>query len=88
VTVPRAEDVPTLSVREAAPLLGFSAATLYRAIVEGRSPVDAIKCGSRVVIPTADLRRVLHLDPLPTNGHGPGTAVSARPEPGGAHATG
>jgi len=53
---------PTLPVREAAPLLGVSAATLFRAIAEDRSPVAFVACGSRRVIVTADLLRVLHLD--------------------------
>ncbi len=51
-----------MTVRETAPLLGVSAASLYRAIAEGRSPVETVRCGSRVVVVTADVRRVLHLD--------------------------
>jgi predicted DNA-binding transcriptional regulator AlpA len=62
VTVPTAEERPTLSVRESALALGISAATLFRAIAEGRSPVAVVKCGARVNVVTADLRRVLHLD--------------------------
>jgi predicted DNA-binding transcriptional regulator AlpA len=73
--IPRAEDRPTVSVREAAPLLGFSDATLYRAIAEGRAPVETIKCGARVVVVTASLRAVLHLDDT-SNGNGQGTAVA------------
>jgi excisionase family DNA binding protein len=62
VTVPLAQDAPTMSVREAAPLLGVSAASLYRAVHESRSPVKTIRVGSRVLVVTADLRRVLNLD--------------------------
>lgn len=66
--IPRAENQPTLSVREAAPLLGVSPATLFRAIAEDRSPVAFVKVGTRVQIITADLRRVLHLPDSPANG--------------------
>jgi hypothetical protein len=67
--VPTAGQRPTLSVREAAPHLGCSDATLFRAIAEDRSPVAFIKCGARISIVTADLRRVLQLDPpAATNG--------------------
>jgi hypothetical protein len=59
--IPTAAERPTLSVREAAPLLGVSAASLFRAISEDRSPVAFIKCGARISIVTADLRRVLHV---------------------------
>jgi hypothetical protein len=61
VTIPTAAERPTLSVREAAPALGVSAATLFRAIAEDRSPVAYVKCGARISIVTADLRRVLHV---------------------------
>jgi excisionase family DNA binding protein len=54
-----------MSVREAALLLGVSAASLYRAVHESRSPVKTIQVGARVLVVTADLRRVLHLDGRP-----------------------
>jgi hypothetical protein len=50
-----------VSVRAAAGWLGVSAATLYRAIAEGRTPVQVIRVGSRVVVSTASLRDVLGL---------------------------
>jgi hypothetical protein len=59
--VPAAEERPTLSVREAAPLLGVSPATLFRAIANDRSPVAFLRCGARVVVVTASLRRALGL---------------------------
>lgn len=68
MNVPTADERPTLGVKEAAPSLGVSPATLFRAIAENRSPVAFIRCGSRVSIVTADLRRVLQLDPPAKNG--------------------
>jgi excisionase family DNA binding protein len=61
MTIPTATERPTLSVREAAPLLGVSAATLFRAIAADESPVAFVKCGARISIVTADLRSVLHV---------------------------
>jgi hypothetical protein len=66
--IPDPTEKPTLPVREAAPLLGVSPASLFRAISDDRSPVAFVRCGSRVSIVTADLRRVLHLDEPATNG--------------------
>jgi excisionase family DNA binding protein len=70
MNVPLASECPTLSVREAAPFLGVSDSTLFRAIALDRSPVAFVKTGTRISIVTADLRRVLQLDPAPTNGDG------------------
>lgn len=68
MNIPFADERPTLSVREAAPFLGVSDATLFRAIAQDRSPVAFIKTGSRISVVTADLRRVLHLDASEGNG--------------------
>jgi hypothetical protein len=71
--VPRAEDEPTVCVARGCQWFGVSAATLYRAIAEGRAPCDVVRVGSRVGIVTASARRVLGLD-----------ATDAAPDQGGA----
>jgi hypothetical protein len=68
VTVPTAEERPAVPVRVAAPWFDVSAATLYRAIAEGRAPCDVIHVGARVSIVTASARRVLGLDAPAANG--------------------
>ena len=60
--IPRAEDRPTVPVAEGAPWFGVSKATFYRAAAIGKAPCATVKVGSRVLIVTADARRVLHLD--------------------------
>lgn len=55
----------TLSVAEAARIFGVSLGTMYRWIDLGDLPV--VRVGKRIVIPTAVVRRMLHLDdPTPT----------------------
>ncbi len=66
--------------RPVAPVLGVSYSTLMRAVAENRSPVAFIRIGSRVKFLTADLRRVLGLDPPAPNGNGHGATNAA---PGG-----
>jgi DNA (cytosine-5)-methyltransferase 1 len=58
--VPRAEDVPTLKVRQVAGFLGIGVSTAYTAVTAGEIP--SIRLGGRVVVPTAALRRMLGLD--------------------------
>jgi excisionase family DNA binding protein len=53
-------DRTTITVPEAAEILGVSRSTIYRAIKAGTFPV--VQIGSRVVIPTAALARLL--DPV------------------------
>jgi hypothetical protein len=67
--VPDPAERPAVSVRDAAPWFDVSAATLYRAIAEGRAPCDVIRVGTRVSIVTASARRVLGLDPPTANGN-------------------
>lgn len=52
-------DRPTLTVGEAARALGVSEWALRRSLNAGGSPVQAIRVGRRVLIPTAPLRRLL-----------------------------
>lgn len=54
------DDRTTLTVAEAAPLLGFHPETLYDAIARGDMP--AIRVGRRLVIPAAHIRRLLQID--------------------------
>jgi excisionase family DNA binding protein len=51
---------PTVPVDIAAELLGISRASAFRAVHRGELP--AIRLGRRIVIPTAGLRSLLHLD--------------------------
>lgn len=51
---------PTMSVEEAGELLGISRCSAYRAASTGELPT--IKVGKRLRVPTAVMRRLLHLD--------------------------
>ncbi len=53
---------PTVTVDQAAHVLGVSPWTLYQAIRAGDPPVGVIHVGRRIVVPTASLRRALGLD--------------------------
>jgi excisionase family DNA binding protein len=50
---------PTVSVDIAAQLLGISRASAFRAV--HREQLPAIRLGRRIMIPTSELRRLLHL---------------------------
>jgi excisionase family DNA binding protein len=68
--VPDATKEPTISVERAGASLGISRATAYDAVRRGEIP--AIRLGRRWVVPTAQLRRLLGLDP--ETGDAKGTA--------------
>jgi excisionase family DNA binding protein len=51
---------PTLTVDEVAVVLGIARSSAYAAISTGEIP--SIRYGRRVMVPTAALRRQLHLD--------------------------
>lgn len=53
---------PTISIRDAAPLLGISASTAYAAVRAGTFPVPVIHIGGRIVVPTAPLRKLLGIE--------------------------
>ena len=55
-------DSPTISIREAAKILGISASTAYAAVNAGTFPVPVIHIGSRISVPTAPLRKLLGID--------------------------
>jgi predicted site-specific integrase-resolvase len=52
-------DTPTVSVQVAAAALGVSFSTFYAAVRAGEEPVPVIRCGKRIVVPTAPLKRAL-----------------------------
>lgn len=56
----------TLSVRQAAELLGISASTAYKLVREDQFPVPTLKFGGRILVPTQPLLEALHLEELPT----------------------
>lgn len=56
-TLPNPSTKPTLSVDEAAAVLGVCRASLYRAIHDGQCPV--VRIGRRMLVPTAPLLRIL-----------------------------
>jgi predicted DNA-binding transcriptional regulator AlpA len=60
--LPDPEDRPVLSAEEAFRELGIDRATGYRAIRNGSFPVDVIRIGRSIRIPTAALRRLLLQD--------------------------
>ena len=52
----------TCTVEQAAFILGLSAWSLYRAVRTDKAPVPMIRCGRRILVPVAPLRRLLGLD--------------------------
>lgn len=55
----------TLTLPEAAALLGISRSTAYHAAAADKFPVPVIRVGSRYVVPTKPLLDLLGLDKLP-----------------------
>lgn len=55
---------PTLTVAEAAEILGVCERTIYRAVRAGTVP--NVRYGRRIVIPTGEFLRANHLAPPPT----------------------
>lgn len=53
---------PTLTVREAATLLGISASSAYEAARKNKFPVPVIRVGGRIVVPAAPLLDLLGID--------------------------
>ena len=60
IPCPDPEDQATVTVDDAARIIGISRGSMYRAIDRGEIPI--VRVGKRVLIPTATLRRMLHLD--------------------------
>jgi excisionase family DNA binding protein len=61
VNVPDPRERPTLTVTEAAAMLGIGRQTYYEAVARGEVP--AIRIGRRIVVPTAALRAFLEMEP-------------------------
>lgn len=61
--IPSAVETPTMTIEEAAALLGISRSSAYAAARRGEIP--ALRIGNRWIVPTAALRRKLELDPEP-----------------------
>lgn len=58
--IPNPEDQPTVTVELAGRAVGLSRGAAYQAVARGDIP--SIRVGRRIVVPTAALRRMLHLD--------------------------
>jgi predicted DNA-binding transcriptional regulator AlpA len=61
-TLPSAVKRPVISAEEAFAHLGIDRTTGYRAIREGQFPVEVIRIGRVIRVPTNALRRLLDLD--------------------------
>ncbi len=51
----------TCTVEEAAKILGVSPWAFYKSIRAGNPPVQIVRVGRRVIVPTANLRKILGL---------------------------
>jgi excisionase family DNA binding protein len=60
MVIPDPADQPTLTVEETGDVLGISRASAYEGVRTGEIP--SIRIGRRIVVPTAELRRLLRLD--------------------------
>ena len=58
---------PTITITNAAQLLGISTSSAYTAARNGKFPTKVIQIGGRYVVPTKPLLELLDLDELPTN---------------------
>lgn len=59
LTLADLENRPTVTVEEAAAMLGLSRSWSYQMAREGRFPARTVKAGSRVRVVAADLARLL-----------------------------
>lgn len=50
-------------VGTAGSILGLSRTQSYQAIKDGRFPVEVVRVGRRMIVPTAPIRRLLGIDP-------------------------
>lgn len=62
MTIP---DTPTISIREAAKLLGIGHSSAYAAIRNDQFPTPVIKIGGRYVVPTKPLLDLLGIEEVP-----------------------
>jgi excisionase family DNA binding protein len=66
VKLPNPQDRPTLTVREAAAIIGVGAQTYYEGAARGRLPALRLS-PRRIVVPTAQLWALLRME-VPTRG--------------------
>lgn len=59
--IPKPEDQPTMTVSEFAALVGVGRTAAYEAVRRGEVP--SLRFRGRIVIPTAEVRRLLGIDP-------------------------
>lgn len=60
--IPDPRERPTLTVREAAPLLDIGEKLAYELVRTGRFPCRVLRVGTLIKIPTTDLLALLGLD--------------------------
>lgn len=60
IQIPLPEEQPTTTVEQAGVWLGLSRSSAYNAANEGQIPT--IRIGRRLVVPVAELRRMLGID--------------------------
>jgi predicted DNA-binding transcriptional regulator AlpA len=61
--IPTPDDRAVMTAEEAFDHLGIDRSTGYKAIRDGTFPVPVIRVGRLIRVPTAPLRRALHLEP-------------------------
>jgi excisionase family DNA binding protein len=65
LTMQDLEDRTTVSVEEAATVLGISRRTAYEAIHRGEIPV--LRLGRRMVVPVPKLKKMIGVEPTPSS---------------------
>jgi len=69
---------PTMSIPDAATVLGISRAHCYDLARQGELPVRVLRLGSKIVVLTVELRRVVGLDDQPQGDLREGTSPRSR----------
>jgi predicted DNA-binding transcriptional regulator AlpA len=67
--LPDPSDRPVISAEEAFKELGIDRATGYRSIRDGTFPLEVIRVGRVIRVPTSALRRLLQLDGAEPDSH-------------------
>jgi predicted DNA-binding transcriptional regulator AlpA len=69
--LPDPTERPVISAEEAFRELGIDRTTGYRSIRDGTFPVEVVRVGRIIRVPTIALRRLLHLDSAEPESHVP-----------------